>query len=61
MSEKELSPIPDVQFNDYFYTAVLVLVEREIMELPDGINFFPDYKISGIDYLDILKKLMKLY
>jgi hypothetical protein len=59
--ETDLSPVPDVKMSDYFYTAVLVLVEREIMDLPDGKNFFPDRTISGLDYLDMLKKLMKLY
>lgn len=55
------SSVPDVATYDYFYTAVLVLVEMEIMELPDGINFFPYDTIDGITYNDILNKLKQMY
>jgi len=52
-----LSPVPDISTRDYFYTAVLILVEREIMDLPDGERFFPEDFISGIEFLGVLKKL----
>ena len=55
------SLVPDVATYDYFYTAVLVVVEMEIMELPDGINFFPDDAIDGITYNKILKRLRLIY
>ncbi|MBN2353241.1 MAG: hypothetical protein JXD23_11770 [Spirochaetales bacterium] len=55
------SPVPDIQPTDYFYNAALVLVEREIMSLPDGKNFFPGKAMSGADYYAILKKLKSLY
>jgi tetratricopeptide (TPR) repeat protein len=55
------SPVPDLLTIDYFYDAALVLVEREIMELPDGKNFFPDKPMSGGEYFEILKKLKQLY
>ncbi len=55
------SPVPDIRPTDYYYNAVLVLVEREIMYLPDGKNFFPDKTMSGADYYAILKKLKALY
>jgi len=51
------SPIPDIKTDAYYFDAVLVLVEREIMELPDGVNFFPDKTVSGIELADMLKKM----
>jgi uncharacterized protein YbjQ (UPF0145 family) len=51
------SPLPDVVTNDYFFDAALVLVEQEIMELPDGKNFFPDKTVSGFELTNMLKKL----
>ena len=54
--KKDLSPIPDIKTIDYFYTAVLVLVEREIMNFLDGINFYPEDFISGLEYYNTLKK-----
>ncbi len=54
--QKNLSPVPDIKTGDYFYTAVLVLVEREIMNLIDGINFYPEEYISGLEYYNTLKK-----
>jgi tetratricopeptide (TPR) repeat protein len=44
------SPVPDVQIDDPWFDAVLGLVEREIMELPDGQRFFPDEIITGLDF-----------
>jgi tetratricopeptide (TPR) repeat protein len=55
------SPVPDVLVNDDCYNAVIVLVQREIMDLPDGKNFFPNRSMSGLDYLNVLKKLKSLY
>lgn len=55
------SPVPDVKVSDYFFDAVLNLVEREIMELPDGINFEPDKTVSGLELNDILKALKQYY
>jgi hypothetical protein len=55
------SPVPDVKVSDYFFDAVLVLVEREIIDLPDGIDFFPDKPLSGTELAEIIYKLKKLY
>ncbi|HQB61356.1 MAG TPA: hypothetical protein PK899_06855, partial [Spirochaetota bacterium] len=52
-----LSPVPDISTRDYFYTAALILVEREIMDLPDGERFFPEDFMSGIEFFGVLKKL----
>ncbi|MCK4798102.1 MAG: hypothetical protein KAT05_12015 [Spirochaetes bacterium] len=56
-AEIELSPISDIKTNDYFYNAVLVLLEREIIELPDGENFFPERSMSGLRFYEIIKIL----
>ncbi len=55
------SPVPDIKVTDYYFDAALVLVEREILELPDGINFFPDNTVSGQDLGEILKCLLRSY
>jgi len=55
------SPVKDILTTDYFFTAVLILVEREIMELPDGINFYPEKTISGTDIFETIKKLLRFY
>jgi tetratricopeptide (TPR) repeat protein len=55
------SPVPDVLSTDPWYNAALILVEREIMDLPDGKRFFPERSMSGGQYYDILKKLKSLY
>jgi hypothetical protein len=55
------SPVPDLSPSDYFYSAALVLVERELFDLPDGRHFFPDKTLSGADYFEVLKKLKTRY
>jgi hypothetical protein len=54
------SPVPDVRINSYYFDAVLILVEREILALPDGINYFPENSLSGLDFAKIIKKLMQM-
>ncbi|MBN1798462.1 MAG: hypothetical protein JW822_07785 [Spirochaetales bacterium] len=51
------SPIPDIKTADYYFDAALILVEREIMSLPDGKNFFPHKTVSGIELSNMVKKL----
>jgi hypothetical protein len=36
-------------------------VEREIMDLPDGVNFNPEGQVTGLEYLGMLGRLNKLY
>ncbi|RPJ05995.1 MAG: hypothetical protein EHM28_10975 [Spirochaetaceae bacterium] len=55
------SPIADVAVSDYFFDAAFVLVEREIMELPDGTNFYPEKTLSGLDLMGILDRLRLRY
>lgn len=54
---KSLSPVDDISPLDPFYSAALVLVEREIMELPDGENFMPDEYLTPLEYFRILRSL----
>ncbi|MFP4377618.1 MAG: hypothetical protein ACLFP4_11295 [Spirochaetales bacterium] len=44
------SPVPDVEIDDAWFDAVLGLVEREIMELPDGRRFFPGESVTGLEF-----------
>jgi hypothetical protein len=55
------SPVPDVAMEAPWFDAVLGVVEREIMDLPDGTNFKPDAGLTGLEYLGILGKLKKQY
>jgi len=49
------SPVLDVELNDQDLDAVLGCIENEIMELPDGKNFFPEENITTADFLACLK------
>jgi len=53
--------INDISRNDYYYNAVIMLLEREIMDLPDGNNFFPENFITGLDCYKIIKNLDSWY
>ncbi len=56
-----LSPVPDVGLEDPWFDAVLGVVERELMDLPDGVNFQPDQPVGGLEYLSILQRLQRLF
>ncbi|HZK19653.1 MAG TPA: hypothetical protein VFC68_02895 [Treponemataceae bacterium] len=51
------TPIPDVSVKSPDFDAVLGCIENELMELPDGINFYPYKKVSSLELLDWIKKL----
>ena len=55
------SPVADVALTAPEFDAVLGVVEREIMELPDGVNFRPEQTITGLQYLGMLGKLLRQY
>ena len=55
------SPVPDVAVDAPFFDSVLGVVEREIMDLPDGLNFKPDDGVTGLEYLGMLSRLKKQY
>jgi hypothetical protein len=54
-----VSPVPDVAVGEKGFDAVLGCVEQEIMELPDGIHFYPDKTVSGREYLFWVKQLKR--
>ena len=56
-AEIGFSPIQDLPLKSPDFDAVLGCIENEIMELPDGINFFPNQDISGMDFNNSLKKI----
>lgn len=56
-SEAGFSPILDIPLYSPDFDAVLGCVEKEIMELPDGENFFPNDVMNPIEFNDSLKKL----
>lgn len=51
------SPIRDVPYGSRWFDAVLGCVEWEIMNLPDGKNFFPDNRVSGVSFMEMLKQV----
>jgi hypothetical protein len=55
------SPVPDLDVDEQWFDAALGVVEREVMDLPDGVHFNPDDPVTGLEYLGILGKLKKLY
>ena len=51
------SPVEDLPLNSPDFDAVLGCLETAIMDMLDGVNFFPDDMISGIELNESLKKL----
>jgi hypothetical protein len=55
------SPVPDVAVTDPWFDAVLGTVEREIMDLPDGVHFMPSGPVTGLELLGMLARMKALY
>ena len=55
------SPVPDVPVDAPWFEATLGVVEREIMDLPDGVRFQPDGLVTGVEYLQMLTRMQKLF
>ena len=53
------SPVPDVPASAPEFDAVLGVVEWELMDLPDGVNFRPGEPVTGLQYLGMLGKLVR--
>lgn len=51
------SPIPDISLSSEDFDAVLGCVENEIMELPDGVHFDPDKRITAAEMIDWIQKI----
>lgn len=51
------SPIADVPHGSRWFDSVMGCVEWEIMNLPDGKNFFPNQPVSGISFIEMLRRV----
>lgn len=51
------SPIGDLDLDSPDFDAVLGCVEKEIMELVDGENFYPDFPVEAVEFNKSLKKI----
>ena len=51
------SPIQDVPLSSPDFDAILGCIERELLDLPDGINFFPESPMSGVDFNESIQKM----
>lgn len=54
---KGKSPVKDLSVNDGDFDAVMGCVEKELLELKDGVNFGGDGKIGGAEFNAGVKKL----
>lgn len=50
------SPVMDIPLSYADFDAILGCVENEFMDLIDGIKFYPEDKISGIEFYEIIEK-----
>lgn len=55
------SPILDVEIDDKVFNAVLFLVEKNIMNLPDGVSFSPKKEILPETLFSVIEELKKKY
>ena len=55
--KNQKSPIADITYDNPDFDAVLGIIENEILDLPDGENFFPDRNISGAEFVKALKNV----
>ena len=49
------SPIDDISVDDPWFDGALGCVQSEIMSLPDGVRFYPNQTITGIDFITWLE------
>ena len=54
---KRKSPVGDVDISSPDFDAVLGCIENEIMDLPDGRNFYPEEKPTAVEFNTWLKKV----
>jgi len=54
---EKIYPIPDVPLASPDFDAVLGCVENELMTLRDGINFYPEGKVSGAEFNAAITKI----
>ncbi len=51
------SPILDVRTDSPDFDAVMACVEKEILNLEDGVHFEPEKAVSAIEFINALKKI----
>ncbi|MCR4578780.1 MAG: hypothetical protein K5681_00380 [Treponema sp.] len=56
-SGRTKSPVSDISVENPDFNAVLGMVGNAFMELPDGRNFFPEERLSKLDFISILQKV----
>lgn len=49
------SPIDDLSVNDPWFDGALGCVQSEIMSLPDGVKFYPDQTVTGLEFIPWLE------
>lgn len=55
------TPVPDLPLEHYGFNAVLLVVERAVMDLPDGVNFEPDRPIRPENFFNRIEQLNQTY
>ena len=51
------SPVPDVPITSPDFDAIIGCIEKEIMDLPNGIEFNPKASFNPLDLTKSLKKI----
>ena len=51
------SPIQDVPLNSPDFDAILGCIEREFLDLPDGMHFFPEMPMSRVEFNESIQKI----
>ncbi|GEM_PF-5974166 len=55
------SPISDLEVSDISINAAMISVERNLMQLPDGKNFFPNQAVTGLELRSFLNLVRQRY
>ena len=51
------SPITDIKLINEDFDAIVGVIEHEIMDLKDGVNFYPDEKVSAPDFNSYVQRI----
>lgn len=51
------SPITDIKLINEDFDAIVGVIEHEIMDLEDGINFYPDEKVTAPDFNSYVQRI----
>lgn len=51
------SPIQDLPLNSPDFDAIIGCIQREFLDLPDGMNFYPEKPMSGVDFNESIQKI----